>query len=215
MTPKPHLLAIAWLLALLLAACASAPLPAPIEPGPAPRWLTPNPRADSSEMANLLRYVAYIDKLDGPDLESEYRLTAQELSGDANALNRLRMALLISLASGPVPDEANAPALLEPLLLREGDMPSQSLRDLAILLHAVLEQRSALRRKLQSASAQLLEERKRAESVQQKLASDIEVVAQKVRDQQARCELLERKIEEVKQIEKSMTERPSTAPRRQ
>lgn len=213
MTLQPHLRAMFWFAALLLSACASAPLPAPIETGPAPRWVTPNSGVDSSEIASLLRYVAYVDTLRGPDLESEYRLMAQELAGEATPSNRLRMALLISLNPGPLPAEANAPALVEPLLLRERDAPSESLRDLAILLHAVLEQRAALTRRARSVSAQLLEERKRAEAVQQKLASDIDVATQKIREQQARCELLERKIEEVKQIEKSMTERPSATKR--
>ncbi len=204
---------ISWLFMLLLTACASTPLPAPIETGPAPRWMTPSRGADSSEIANLLRYVAYVETLHGPDLESEYRLTAEELSNEPSPSNRLRMALLLSLVPSRLPAEVNAPALLEPLLLREHDAPSESLRDLAILLQATLEQRAALDRRARSALAQLLEERKRAELVQQKLASDVDAATQKMREQQARCELLERKIEEVKQIEKSMTERPSATKR--
>ena len=95
---------------------------------------------------------------------------------------------------------------------------SQSLGDFSHLLRIMLEERMALDAKLQEAVAKLAHERQRLDSTQystqQKLMSEREIAARRLKDQQARSDLLEKKIEEVKQIEKSMTERMAAPPGR-
>jgi hypothetical protein len=217
MSPTVLVRATAWSLALVLPACAPLSTPSSAAPAAASRWYVDDTEAHAAiDIASVLHYFAYVDSLRGPDLEREYRLAADELARSESAANQLRMALLRSLPGTPFSDFPGALALLESVHQRNPE--SQSLGDFSHLLRIMLEERMALDAKRQEAVAKLAHERQRLDSTQhstqQKLMSEREIAARRLKDQQARSDLLEKKIEEVKQIEKSMTERMAAAPGR-
>jgi hypothetical protein len=213
MSPTVLVRTTAWSLALVLPACAPLSTPSSAAPAAASRWYVDDTEAHAAiDIASVLHYFAYVDSLRGPDLEREYRLAADELARSESAANQLRKALLLSLPGTPFADFPGALALLESVHQRNPE--SQSLGDFSHLLRIMLEQRMALDAKRQEAVAKLAPERQRLDSTQQKLNSELEIAARRLKDQQARCDLLEKKIEEVKQIEKSMTERMAAAPGR-
>jgi hypothetical protein len=220
MSPTVLVRTTAWLLALVLPACAPLSTPSSAAPAAASRWYVDDTEAHAAiDIASVLHYFAYVDSLEGPDLEREYRLAADELARSESAANQLRMALLRSLPGTPFSDFPGALALLESVHQRNPE--SQSLGDFSHLLRIMLGERMALDAKRQEAVAKLAHERQRLDSTQQKLTSEqqkltseLEIAARRLKDQQARGDVLEKKIEEVKQIEKSMTERMAAAPGR-
>ena len=217
MSPTVLVRATAWSLALVLPACAPLSTPSSAAPAAASRWYVDDTEAHAAiDIASVLHYFAYVDSLRGPDLEREYRLAADELARSESAANQLRMALLRSLPGTPFSDVPGALALLESVHQRNPE--SQSLGDFSHLLRIMLEERMALDAKRQEAVANVgprtAAPRFDSDSTQQKLMSEREIAARRLKDQQARSDLLEKKIEEVKQIEKSMTERMAAAPGR-
>lgn len=198
----------AWLLGVGIVFTGCAGLPAP-----APRWLPPGEAGWlTGETERLLLYHDYLRKLDPAQLAAEYARTREEFARTQADGDRLRLALVLGLPQTSVFNPAQAQALLEPLLAR-GATRNTQLFPLARLVHDVLGEQRRLDGQLSTANQRLRDERRRAESAEQLLSTDLQNALQKLREEQSRAVALEKKLQELRLIEKSMSDRPRPVPK--
>ena len=105
-------------------------------------------RGDDSEPAKVLAYYSRARQLGAPELAREQEAARRALGQTRSDANRVRYALLLSLA--PAGEEARALELLEPVT-RNGE---SALRGLALLMTALLQEQRRL-----DASAQVLQQK--------------------------------------------------------
>lgn len=197
----------AWLLSagVMFTGCAGLP-------APAPRWLPPGEAGWlTGETERLLLYHEYLRKLDPTRLAAEHTRTREEFARTQADGDRLRLALVLSLPQTSFSNPAQAQALLEPLLAR-GATRNTQLFPLARLVHDALGEQRRLDGLLTTANQRLREERRRAESAEQ-LSTDLQNAQLKLREEQNRADALEKKLQELRLIEKSMSDRPRPVPK--
>lgn len=136
----------------LLAGCSgmqreeAAQTEAPVVPAAPPS--PPQRRASDAEL--LLSYFGQLRKLSGPDLAREHDAARQAYGGARSDYNRVRLAMVVSLANTPFHDEPRALDLLEPV----AKGADSQLSGLAGLLVCQIEERRRL-----DASAQGLQQK--------------------------------------------------------
>ena len=156
----------AWIAAAVAIAggCAQFPFGAPT-PSPAPEQAAPLSesapgRADfSQERAEVTALLAYYQELlamNPEELKREYQAVTLAFARDRGELSRMRLALLMCVPAAPWRDDAKLLALLDGALTR--GMPHESPRRQFIVL-------------LQKVVADRQKEQKRADELQQKLDS--------------------------------------------
>jgi hypothetical protein len=150
----------------------SEPLPPPPPPEPEPQY---------SQLARLLIESESVRKMSPVEAAKELDQARQAFNRSRTEYNRLHYAMLSLLPSAGGPDEAKAAALLEPMLKEKGGS-GNGLRAFAGFLYS----RIAENRKLEE---RMLEEQRRADSLQEKLDA-------------------------LKEVEKSLIDREQSAPRR-
>ncbi len=175
------------LLALLcatLTGCASTPVaPAPVpcvaEPPPPP---APAPPPKTSRLIDLMLDYDVLSQQPAADLEKTYRTAAQAFSQTGSDASRVKLALLLALPDTSFHDTAAALNLLNNWP-KPADAAPAALRSFAHLLSVLLTQ-------------------------QQRSATSVNDLAQKLHESQKSVETLQSKINAIKDMEKNPTNKP-------
>lgn len=133
-------------------------------------------------------------KLKGAELARKLESTRQEFEKDKSELNRMQLAMLLSMPGTGFRDDPAALTLVQPFL-NDKAHENSVLRPLALMLHSQLselkrldEQRSELKRleeSLQQQTAKTREEQRRADALQQKLEAILEMEMKMIEREQA------------------------------
>lgn len=189
---KPLLLLPALLLAL--GGCAQLKQLLPPEQPPAARAEPPAPVAEPAprlgvlpptDLDRALAYYEHLRRSKPGDLPKEQEAARQAFGASKSDLNRVRYALAQSLPGTPGRNDEAAQALLEPLLKDEARDPG--LRSFAQLLSASIAERRRYEERLR-------DDQKQAEELQRRIDD------------------LQKKVEALTAIEKSLMERGPQAP---
>ncbi|HVY06891.1 MAG TPA: hypothetical protein VHB46_13025 [Burkholderiales bacterium] len=121
-----------------------------------------------SDPERLARFYDRLLAMKGNELAAELDRSKEAFDRDRSELNRLQLALLLSLPGTTFRDDNTAIALLAPFARDKGHDGS-SLRPLAVLLHSQLIELKRSDDSLQQQTARLKEEQRRSEALQQKL----------------------------------------------
>lgn len=135
----------------------------------------------TSQADELLLYYDYLRKQPPAELAKEYDKARQHLAQTRNDVNRVRVALLLSLPNTPFHDNAAALALVNEML-KDTHSTNTGLHGLASML---------------SVSLTSLTEQQRA----------IEDLTQKWKDEQKRADGLQGKVDAIKNMEKNLIRR--------
>lgn len=119
----------------------------PKEPAP---WATPDGPEPASDVDSLVIYSQHIRKLSAGDLGREYDNVRQAYNQDRNAVNRVKLALVISVPNTSFYDDGRAIDLLDPVV-RDAN---GRLQPLALMLSLHLQEQRRL-----SASVQGLQQK--------------------------------------------------------
>ena len=146
--------------------------------------------------ARALRFYENALKLKGADLARKLDSTRQEFENDKSELNRLQLAMLLSLPGTGFRDDPAALSLIQPFL-NDKHHENSVLRPLALMLHAQLSD-------LKRVDEHLSELKRLEEALQQQTA--------KTREEQRRADALQQKLEAILEMEMKMIEREQAAP---
>ncbi len=130
-----------------------SPPQSPAQPPAAPPPVNEEEQQALALLADLQRYA--VDS--GEDLKRELVAANAALARTRSDANRIRVAMLLTLAAAGPPDDARAQSLLEPVVGRSGN--SSPLKQIAVLLYAQIVERARSVR----------EEQKRTLAAQEKL----------------------------------------------
>ena len=123
--------------------------------------------ARTGEIEKLPQYFEQIKKLSVPELNREYERVRQGFAKDKSDYARLQLALFATLSNAAYGDIARALALLEPIVKER--MGSPPARPFAYLLYSILTEQKKLEDGVQGLSLKLKEGQKREEMLQEKL----------------------------------------------
>jgi hypothetical protein len=121
-----------------------------------------------------LRFCENALKLKGAEFARELDSTSQEFEKDKSDLNRMRLAILLSLPGTGFRDDQTAMNLVQPFL-NDKRYENSVLRPLALMLHIQLSELKRLDDALQQQTARAKEEQRRADSLQQKLQAILDM----------------------------------------
>lgn len=124
--------------------------------------------------ARALRFYENALKLKGADLARELESARQEFEKDGTELDRVRLAMLLSLPGSGFRDDQAALNLIQPFL-NDQRYENSVLRPLALMLHAQLAELKRLDDAVQQQTARAKEEQRRADALQQKLGAILEM----------------------------------------
>ena len=153
------------------------PAPAPPQQEPpkveAPKVEAPKVEAPKVEVVQatgdaeaLVQYTAYIRRLNAADLGREQDAVKQLVAKNKTELNRAELALTYALPGLASRDDARALSLLEPLA-KEASSPA--IRNFALMLLSFVAENRRVDENLQTVSGKLKEEQKQSAELQQKL----------------------------------------------
>lgn len=131
-----------------------------------------------------LRFCEDALKLKGPELTRTLDSTRQDFEKDKSELNRVRLALLLSLPGSAFRDDQAALNLVQPFL-NDKRYESSVLRPLAVMLHAQLSELKRLDEALQQQTTRAKEEQRRADALQQKLEAILDMEMKMLEREQA------------------------------
>ena len=159
-----------------------------------------------SDPDRIARFYDRLRTLKTDELAVELDLTRRSFEKDGSELNRLQLALLLSLPGASFRDDNAAIALLQPFVKDKGREGS-TLRPLAIFLQSELLELRRTDEASQQQSAKLKEELRRTdEALQQQSA--------RLKEEQRRVEALQQKLEAILDMEMKMIEREQNLPKK-
>ena len=141
-------------------------------------WLDPQAARPSSDAVSLLHYSAYARKLGGKQLAEETERQRLAYAAEKTDFRLLQYATALSVPGATAADHRRALQMIDPLT-QPGQGRDSELRALASLMHANLTEQ----RRLEDGGASQ---------------------AQRAREEQRRADELEKKLEALKEIEKSL-----------
>ncbi len=166
--PSPWLVILG--LAALLAGC-----PAVTEQNTRnERWYDTVVEPLHGEPERALRFYHRIISLKSAELAQELGSARQNFEMEKSGLNRVRLAMLLSLPGTSFRDDHAASHLLQPLL-RDRELEDSPLRPLALLLNGHLAETRKLEEALQQQNTKTKEEQRKSEALQQKLEAILEM----------------------------------------
>jgi hypothetical protein len=166
------------LIAVLVAGCETAK-----SPRRDLSWM-PSVESGASDVERLLEYHQRAMMLKGPELSREYERVRLEFERDGSDVQRLRLALMLSIPGTVFRDDSAAIGLLQPIL-KERRQSESRLRPLAQLLQSYVLDLRRTEDALQAQSAKLREEQRRAEALQQKLEALLEMEMKMIEREQS------------------------------
>lgn len=191
-------------LALLLAGCAGLRIP-----------LVPEGETEERQAIQLISYAQRVAAMTPEEQREEYSASSRAFAKDSDALNRIRLALLLATPGASVHDAARAASLLEPMAT-PGDATSP-LRALARLVYVQLNERAGEHKRAE----QMREELETRKAIERNMREQIEGrkdMERNMREQiEARKEVeraLREKLEELKAIERTIIQRGHERPPR-
>ena len=131
-------------------------------------WFRTVAEPTQSDPDRIARFYDRLLKMKGTELAGELEMIRRSFESDKSELDRLQLALLLSLPGTSFRDDNAALVLLGPLMKDRG-LEGSTLRPLAIWLHSELLELRRSDEALQQQVAKLKEEQRRAEALQQKL----------------------------------------------
>lgn len=140
------------------------------------------PTQNDSDRA--LRFYDRLLKLKGAELAQELDIARQAFEKDKSELNRVQLAMLLSLPGTSFRDDHTAYNLLQPFA-RDKGFETSVLRPLAVLLYMELAELRRLDEALQQQTAKTRDEQRRAEALQQKLEAILEMEMKMIEREQA------------------------------
>lgn len=173
--------------AFLVGACTQgypARRPAPALPHPSvPEARQAAVPVPASEVDGVLRYYHRVLALKGAELSREYERARQNFEQAPSEAHRLQLAILLSLPGAAFRDDSAAIGLLQPLV-KEGPEES-TLKPLAQLMQNYMLELRRTDDALQTQSAKLRDEQRRAEALQQKLEALLQMEMNMIEREQA------------------------------
>ena len=142
----------------------NSPPPEPLRPQPQPPSLE-LPRA-SNDAETLVQYGIYLKRLPGAELNREFDSMKQNVARARTDLNRAQLALFYALPGLAPRDGARAAAMLDAL---GKDASSPVIRNFAVLLLSLVADNRRLDDSLLNLNNKLKEEQKQTAELQQKL----------------------------------------------
>jgi predicted ribosome quality control (RQC) complex YloA/Tae2 family protein len=153
--------------------------------------------------ARALHFYDNALKLKGAELARKLESTRQEFEKDKSELNRLQLAMLLSLPGTGFRDDPAALDLVQPFL-SDKRYENSVLRPLALMLHSHLSELKRLLSEHKRLEEQLSELKRLEEALQQQTA--------KTKEEQRRADALQQKLEAILEMEMKMIEREQAAP---
>jgi hypothetical protein len=127
-----------------------------------------------SDSDRITRFYDRLLAMKGIELARELEISRDAFEKDKSELNRLQLALLLSLPGTNFRDDNAALALLS-VFVKDKSQEGSSLRPLAIWLNSELLELRRSDEALQQHAARLKEEQRRADALQQKLDAILEM----------------------------------------
>jgi hypothetical protein len=176
-----------------------------------------------SDADRVARFYDRVLTLKATELAGEFDVTRQSFEKNTSELNRLQLALLLSLPGASFRDDNAAIALLQPFT-KEKAREGSTLRPLALWLHSELLELRRTEEILQQQAAKLKDEPRRTEEILQQQAAKLkdeqrrteEILQQhaaKLKEEQRRADALQQKLEAILDMEKKMIEREQNLPK--
>ena len=191
------------LLTTVVTAC--APVDSRIE-RPGTPWYRTVPEPMPSDSDRVIRFYDRLLAMKGNELAGELEVTRKSFEKDKSELNRMQLALLVSLPGTTFRDDSAALTLLGPFVKDKGQDGS-TLRPLAIWLHSELLELRRIDETMQLQAAKLKEELRHSdEALQQQTI--------KLKDEQRRTEALQQKLDAILDLEMKMIEREQNLPKK-
>jgi len=147
-----------------------------------------------------LRFYEKLLVLKGAELTRKLETTRQEFEKDRSELNRVQLAMLLSLQGTGFRDDQAALSLVQPFA-NDKRYENSQLRTLAMVLYAQL---SELKR--------LDSELKRVDFEVKQLDGALQLQTAKAKEEQRRADALQQKLEAILDMEMKMIEREQTSP---
>jgi hypothetical protein len=182
----------------------------------------PAPMSDTT-VADVLGYFARINALSFEALHVEHAQQEQLLAAQSSVQNRLQVAVLLSIPGTSFQDNSRALALLQECL---GATPDENvvLKNFVLFVSAVVAERDKQAKAYEQLTWKLHSmalEKARQDATQEKLSHDLHKarvekeaqerlsrrMSKRLYDEQKTVKNLQKKIEEIKGIEKSIIER--------
>ena len=154
-------------LATMLGACSALPGRAP-SPAVSPPVAPPPSVIPTTGLDEAMQYYEHLRRQPASALLKEHEKAAQAIAQTRNDLNRVKLALLLSLPNTPFHDNGAALNLLNELT-RDAKATSSGLRNLAHLLATLLAEQQRVNANTDDLSQKLKEEQKRAADLQEKV----------------------------------------------
>jgi hypothetical protein len=169
--PSPRLSLVLLCLTGVLCAC-----PATTEKSARPneRWYDAVVEPLQSEPERALRFYDRIIRSRGAELAQALEAARQSFEDGKTELARVQLAMVLSLPGTAFRDDRAADLLLAPYV-KDRSLEASPLRPLALLLHAQLAENRRTEEALQQQAAKTREEQRKAEALQQKLEALLEM----------------------------------------
>lgn len=155
--------------------------------------VTASAKPEAAEFTQLMAYVLLAKSMNAQALTEDTVRAREAFGRDKSDFARLKLAL--ALASQSNSDDSELQSLLEPLL-QDPASANPELRALAILLHHASQERKRAKEGVNLAQARLRDAQKNVESSQARVDT-----------QRKQIEDLEKKLNAIKTIEKSLIQR--------
>ena len=183
----------------------------------------PDEEKDALKVVEILRYFQFVQQLPAQELQRQYVIQEDKYNREQNDKNRVMLALLLTIPQTEFHDTSRAVDILSgsPALRPHPETSVQNLSSL--LLHFLAEQKdqearyAQVRKQLNSVLAENKAKERQYKKTSQQLSAMLAKIKQqellnnqlgeKLGKERARVEALQRKIEQLKLIEKSITDR--------
>jgi hypothetical protein len=159
-----------------------------------------------SDPDRIVRFYDLLLTMKGVELAGELEVVRQSFEQDKSELNRLQLALLLSLPGTNFRDDNAAIALLNPFM-KDKHQGGSTLRPLAVWLHTELLELRRTDEALQQQTAKLKDEQRRTDETLQQQAA-------KLKEEQRRTEALQQKLDAILDMEMKMIEREQNLPKK-
>jgi hypothetical protein len=169
---------------LVTSGCMSLKQAEPPKPPPKPEpWRSELP-ASASDVDALIHYTASVRRLVAAELTREHDSVKQAVAKNQSDVNRLRLAIIYSLPGTPLHDDAKCLAILDAVIKEASATP---VRNFASFLQTMVTDNK-------------------------RLDDNGQTLAQKLKEEQKQNEQLQQKLEALKSIEKSLSDRDRQQP---
>ena len=159
---------------------------------------------EARAVIQMLDDLARARELPAEDQLREYRTAQEALEQEAGNVQRLKLAMFLSMPHSPWRDDARALRLLEGVVPGAGVERSPQ-HDLALLLHDLIAGRQ---RETSDVRRQLNEELSKSADRQHKLQTQLTERLRQIREEQRKIADLEKKVEALREIDRDTLKRP-------